>query len=309
MAASRPTRWLFPILAAAILAATACGRPAATFAAPAPNTAVEAKGFTGTIKVHREVASKHLDRTRDVWVYLPPGYDAAKGQTRYPVLYMHDGNNVFDGSTAFGGHEWGADESAEKLIKSGELPPVIIVGVGNTPDRTAEYTWIKGTYQGQTLGGRGRDYAKFLVSELKPLIDKTYRTKPGRADTAVMGSSLGGLMSLYLASHEGDVFGKFGVMSPSVWWADKAALAEADRVPTDAKVWLDFGHREGSDPQAGLDNARALKDRLLKRGLVEGKTLGYFEDQMGGHNEQAWAYRVPMALKFLFGAAEKKAKR
>jgi predicted alpha/beta superfamily hydrolase len=301
------TRWLAPIAAIALLMATACGHPAASLPAVAtPNVAVAAKGYTGTIKNHPDVASRHLSRKRDVWVYLPPGYDQAKATTRYPVLYMHDGNNVFDGKQAFGGHEWGADETAEQLIKAGELPPVIIVGVGNTPDRTAEYTWVKGTYQGQTLGGQGEAYARFLVSELKPMIDRTYRTKPDRANTGVMGSSLGGLMSLYLASHEGDVFGKFGVMSPSVWWADRAALDEAARVPTTAKIWLDMGHREGSDAAEGLENARELKRRLVKRGLVEGKNLGYFEDEMGGHNEQAWAYRLPKAMTFLFGTSTRK---
>lgn len=292
--------WLVPIATAAMLALSACGPAAVSAPQAARASALEAKGFSGHIQLHKQVASKHLEARRDVWVYLPPGYDAQASQ-RYPVLYMHDGNNVFDGKTAFGGHEWGADETAEKLIRSGELPPLIIVGVGNTADRTSEYTWVAGEYQGKTLGGRGRDYAKFLVSELKPFIDKTYRTKTDRANTAVLGSSLGGLMGLYLARHESDVFGKIGVMSPSVWWSHRAVLEEVPAMPTHVKIWLDMGGREGSDAAQGLQNARDLKQAMLQRGFVEGKTLAYHEDAVGGHNEQAWAYRLPMALKFLFG--------
>ena len=304
-----PRRWLAPLATAAMLALSACGQAAVSQPVQGRAGELQARAFTGDIQVHRQVASKHLAAKRDVWVYLPPGYASAKASTRYPVLYMHDGNNVFDGKTAFGGHEWGADETAEKLIRSGELPPFIIVGVGNTSDRTSEYTWVAGEYQGKTLGGGGRDYAKFLVSELKPLIDKTYRTKPDRANTAVIGSSLGGLMDLYLARHESDVFGKIGVMSPSVWWSDRAVLGEVPGMPTNVKIWLDMGAREGSDAAQGLENARDLKQALLKRGFVEGQNLAYHEDAMGGHNEQAWAYRLPMALKFLFGPEAKKAKR
>lgn len=308
MAAAGTRRWLSLMALSAMLALSACGQPAVSQPVQARAAGLEARAYTGNIQHHPAVASKFLGRTRDVWVYLPPGYDAAKG-VRYPVLYMHDGNNVFDGKTAFGGHEWGADESAERLIKSGEVVPFIIVGVGNTADRTEEYTWVEGQYAGKTLGGRGRDYAKFLVGELKPLIDKTYRTKADRANTAVMGSSLGGLMDLYLARHEGDVFGKIGVMSPSVWWSDRAVLAEVPQMPTNLKIWLDMGAREGNDAEAALEDARALKRALVKRGYAEGASFHYQEDAMGGHNEQAWAYRLPFALKFFFGTDSKKAKR
>jgi predicted alpha/beta superfamily hydrolase len=223
---------------------------------------------------------------------------------------MHDGNNVFDGKMAFGGHEWGADESAEKLITSGEVAPFIIVAVGNTGDRLAEYTWVSGDWDGKSVGGEGKAYAKFLTTELKPMIDKAYRTKADRANTAVIGSSLGGLEDIYLARYESDTFGKVGMMSPSVWWSDKAVLKVVPQMPTTLKLWLDCGWKEGSDPSEMLDGARDLKTALEARGYQEGKNLGYFEDQMGGHNEQAWAYRLPMAFKFLMGdGARKPAKK
>jgi predicted alpha/beta superfamily hydrolase len=303
-------RWLTPVAFAALLLVTACGRPAVSQPVAAQGTAIAAQAFSGDIRVHHDVPSKYLAAKRDVWVYLPPGYDAAaKAGTRYPVVYMHDGNNVFDGKTAFGGHEWMADESAEKLIRSGELPPFIIVGVSNTADRMEEYTWVTGDLDGQTVGGKGKDYAKFLVSELKPMIDKAYRTKADRANTAVIGSSLGGLEDIYLARYESDTFGKVGMMSPSVWWSDKAVLKVVPQMPTTLKLWLDCGWKEGSDPSEMLDGARDLKTALEARGYQEGKNLGYFEDQMGGHNEQAWAYRLPMAFKFLMGDGAQKSRK
>jgi predicted alpha/beta superfamily hydrolase len=297
-------RWLLPIATAALLLVTACGRPAVSQPVQASAGAVAAEAFTGNIQVHRQVASKFLSARRDVWVYLPPGYDGSA--TRYPVVYMHDGNNIFDGKMAFGGHEWMADETAEKLIRSGDLPPFIIVGVGNTSDRLTEYTWVPGSLDGKQVGGDGKAYAKFLVSELKPFIDKTYRTKPDRANTAVIGSSLGGLIDIYLGRYESDVFGKVGIMSPSVWWSDRAVLQEVPKMPTTLKIWLDMGWKEGSDAAEGLQNARDLKSALESRGYQEGKNLGYFEDQEGGHNEQAWAYRLPMAFKFLMGDGARK---
>ena len=280
---------------------------AEALAAPAR---VRAAGVVGDVRLHKGLRSQHLTQARDVWVYLPPGYDAApdaerkagrKEGPRYPVLYMHDGNNLFDPAQAFMGREWQIDESMERLLAARELPPMIVVGVGNTAERLAEYTWVAGEHDGKQVGGDGARYARFLVEELKPLIDRTYRTRPGRADTGVMGSSLGGLQSFYLGRHHGDVFGKLGVMSPSVWWSDRAVLQEPAKTPLGLRIWLDFGHREGSDPQAGLANARALEQGLVKRGYDEGRDLKWYEDREGGHDERAWAYRFPIAVTYLFG--------
>lgn len=295
-----PLRRLAPAIAL-LLSLAACAAPSAPVKAQAPGLATAGvRAVSGTVKRHPGVASRHLKRDRDVYVYLPPGYEAA-GQTRYPVLYMHDGNNLFDGGAAFGGHEWQVDESLERLISAGELPPMIVVGVGNTADRTREYTWVPGLLGGERIGGDGPQYGRFLTEELKPLVDRTYRTKTDRANTGVMGSSLGGLVSLYLGKHHGQVFGKLGVMSPSVWWSDRAVLEEGEGLRRDLKIWLDMGHREGQEPQTAIANARALKDRLVQRGYTLGRDLSYHEDREGGHDERAWAYRFPMAVKFLFG--------
>lgn len=303
---------LIPVLTlAALLAACSAGvPPGAAIAQPASglealgaakSQPLRAAGVAGDVRVHRDVASKNLARKRDVFVYVPPGYTAASSQ-RYPVLYMHDGNNLFDPAQAFMGHEWQIDESMEALLAKKQIPPMIVVGVANTPDRMDEYTWVPGELDdGKRAGGNGAKYGKFLVEELKPMIDKAYRTKPGRTDTGVMGSSLGGLQSLYLGRHHGATFGKIGVMSPSVWWADKAVLQEPAKFPRDLRIWLDFGHREGSDPAAGLANARALDRGLEARGYDKAD-LKFWEDREGGHDEQAWAYRFPIAMTWLFGA-------
>lgn len=272
---------------------------------PAPRALAEPEvltgpGVTGRVLVHRGVRSSHLARPRDVWVWLPPGYDA--GRTRYPVIYAHDGNNLFDPRSAFLGREWKLDEIADGLIRAGHLPKLIIVGVGNSPDRIDEYTWVRGASDGQPVGGRGAAYARFLVEELKPAIDRRYRTRPAAADTATLGSSLGALISLYLGIHHADSFGRVALVSPSVWWADRAALKDARAIPTGLRVWLDIGLREGDpgSPPPAVANARALLAVLEDRGYAEGANLAYYEDAQGSHDEPSWSRRAPRILRFLF---------
>lgn len=292
-------RWLklIPLL----LALGGCHAPATALAALDPTArAADTGSLSGDVRRHAGFGSAHLGGNRDLWVYLPPGYEGSS-RTRYPVLYMHDGNNLFDARTAFLGNEWHIDETAERLIRSGDLPPLIIVGVSNTPDRIDEYTWQPGTVGGKIMGGKGPRYARMLVEEVKPFIDRTYRTRSDRANTGVMGSSLGGLVSLYLARHHGDTFGKIGAMSPSIWWSDRAVLEDLKGLRGDDRIWLDMGSQEDDTPEDELADARALNQKLLGFGYVSGRTLRYVEDQGAGHNEAAWARRAPDALRFLFG--------
>lgn len=257
---------------------------------------------TGELRVHKAVASQYIANKRDVFVWLPPGY--AAGQARYPVLYMHDGNNCFDARAAFLGREWGADEVADRLIRGGRMQPVIIVGVANSPARLEEYTWVQGTHQGQTVGGDGAHYARFLATELKPFIDRTYRTRPAREFNAVMGSSLGGLESLYIGIHHANTFGAVGVVSPSLWWSDWAALRDVKAIGPSLRIWLDMGAHEGDPEEQGtnLNATRQLKRQLVVRGYREGDTLGYFEDPQGSHDEPSWSRRLPAIFTFFFGA-------
>jgi predicted alpha/beta superfamily hydrolase len=255
--------------------------------------------FTGTLRFHRSIPSRHVEGGRDVIVYLPPGYNEAKS-TRYPVLYMHDGQNLFDAATAFANQEWGLDELAESLIGEGVIEPLIIVGIYNAGEnRIAEYTHVRDR-RGQ--GGRARLHARFLVEELKPFIDSEYRTLPDTANTGLGGSSLGGLVTLYLGLHYPEVFGKLIVMSPSVWWARRAILREVRKAQGkfNQKIWLDIGTCEGSDSEACVRNVRDLRDALLKRGWTLGRDLRHVEDEGAGHDEKAWGHRMKDALTFLF---------
>lgn len=259
---------------------------------------VENSTLTGTFELHRNVASAFLDHPRDVLVYLPPGY--AERETRYPVLYMHDGQNIFDAATAFGGNEWHVDETAEGMIAKGEITPLIIVGVYNTGEkRIDEYTPT--VDRKHERGGGAEMYARFLVEELKPLIDEKYRTESDRANTAIAGSSLGGLVSLYIGLRYPHVFGKVAAMSPSVWWDRRMILRpfRSLRAATGQKVWLDVGSDEG---RPALQNVRDLRELLIAKGWTDGETLGYLEAAEHAHDEAAWAARMGAVLGFLFPA-------
>lgn len=260
--------------------------------------------LTGDIRAHKSFHSKILNNDRDVIVYLPPGYDAGKSR-RYPVFYMHDGQNLFDGATSFiPGREWRVDETAQSLIAAGKIEPLIIVGIYNTgKDRINEYTPAEDAKY--KMGGKADLYGRMLVEELKPFIDKTYRTLKDAGHTGLGGSSLGGLVSLYLGLKYNKVFGRLAVVSPSVWFADKHIVRYVEALPKKPKVriWLDIGTNEGGNPeeaQRTVDGARLLKETLLKKGWELGTDLSYFEAEGAEHNEQAWAARTAQILEFLF---------
>lgn len=255
--------------------------------------------LTGHFQHHKGFVSRFLKSPRDVIVYFPPDYDTSR-EARYPVFYMNDGQNLFDAATAFGGNEWGLDETAERMIKAREIQPLIIVGIYNTGyERLAEYTHVKDK---RGRGGRARAYGKLIVRELKPLIDQEYRTLPDAANTGIGGSSLGGLVSLYFGLEHPEFFGKLMVMSPSVWWANAAILREVAKVRHNIKqkIWLDVGTEEDSRPEVCVEQVRHLRDALLEKGWALGDDLAFMEDQGAGHNEGAWGHRAPLALKFLF---------
>jgi predicted alpha/beta superfamily hydrolase len=235
---------------------------------------------------------------RDVIVFLPPGYDA-EPERRYPALYLHDGQNLFDGATAFvKGQDWRVDDTAEALIREGSIDPLIIVGIYNAgAHRVDEYTPTRD--RRQRAGGDADAYGRMLTSELKPFIDRTYRTQPGPANTGLGGSSLGGLVTLYLGLRHPDVFGKLAVLSPSVWWDDRVILKTIRQTPIDPrlKIWLDIGTLEGGKT---VREARALRDELVRAGWKLGVDLQYSEIPEAGHNEAAWAARVDPFLRFLF---------
>lgn len=255
--------------------------------------------LTGTLRLHKNLQSRFAGEARDIIVYLPPQYNS-NTDTRYPVLYLHDGQNLFDAATAFAGNEWGLDELAEELISTGQIEPLIIVGIYNAGvQRMAEYTPVRDR---RGRGGRARHYAKLIVEDLKPFIDSEYRTLPDTVNTALGGSSLGGLVTIYLGLHYPAVFGKLIVMSPSVWWANRAILREVKRLKKkpQQKIWLDIGTCEGSNPEHCVRDARMLRDALLAKGWKLNEDFRFEEDEGAGHNEKAWGYRMRAALRFLF---------
>jgi predicted alpha/beta superfamily hydrolase len=263
--------------------------------------------LTGNIKLIEKFRSEVLDNERNLIVYLPEAYDR-EPERRFPVLYMHDGQNIFDRATSAFGNEWGVDETAQELIRAKKVEPLIVVGVYTEANRTDELTDTASKKHG--VGGKAPLYAKFLVEEVKPFIDETYRTKSDRANTGVGGSSLGGLVSLYLIEKHPEVFGRCAAVSPALMWSDGALTkrwgSDAEKIPLQrTKIWIDVGSEEGvQDMTSGayLDSVRSLVEVFKKAGLEEGINYRFIVKEGAKHNEAAWRKRFPEILQFLFPA-------
>jgi len=279
-------------------------------AAPQP-VPVTSPGVTGTVLRYPSMPSGHV-AARNVDVWLPPGYDREPGK-RYPVLYMHDGQNLFDPATSYGGVDWGIDETMTRMIAAGEVREAIVVGVWNTPKRREEYMpqrAVQGAIDFNVPGStaaRPEDiisdrYLAFLVEELKPFIDANYRTLPDRADTYVMGSSMGGLVSQYAISKYPDVYGGAGCVSTH-WPAGNGIALDDFAVhlpdPATHKYYFDYG-------TATLDESyepyQLRADAILRgAGYVEGRNWITRKFEGAEHSEKAWRLRVGEPLAFLIG--------
>jgi predicted alpha/beta superfamily hydrolase len=236
-------------------------------------------------------------------VYLPPGYEEAGA--RHPVLYMQDGQNLFDAGTAFMGNEWHADETADDLIRRGCIEPLVMVGVYNTGvRRISEYTPTRDRHLRK--GGKAERYAQMLVREVKPFIDHQYRTRKSAEDAGVGGSSLGAMVSLVAGLMYPRVFGKLALMSPSVWWDERSILRLIDSRASERRprIWLDTGTAEGNDPARVVADARRMRDAFTAKGWREGEDLRYVEAAGHEHNERAWAMRFGAVLDYLFPAGK-----
>jgi predicted alpha/beta superfamily hydrolase len=273
----------------------------------------------GTIFRHADFASQFvLPRHVDVW--LPPGYDQT--DLRYPVLYMHDGQNVFDPSTCIYGVDWGVDEAIAGMAAAGDIPPAMVVAAWNTKDRYLDYMPEKPLSEGAVkmdweffkrtrpqifnhpgIAPHSDRYLRFLVEELKLFIDSTYRTRPERAATALMGSSMGGLISAYALCEYPEVFGGAACLS-SHWPAGGPALADwiAEHLPPPGKhcVYFDFGTQ-------GLDAEYELLQRrvdvvLARRGWRPGLDWVTAKFEGADHNEAAWRSRLATPLRLLLNA-------
>jgi predicted alpha/beta superfamily hydrolase len=238
---------------------------------------------------------------RALLVYLPREY-AQQPTKRFPVLYLHDGQNLFNERTAFiPGHPWYAHTTADRLIDEGLIEPLILVGIANTGlRRMAEYSPTPDPKHG---GGEGDRYGRLLLEEVKPFVDHTYRTLPEPEHTGLGGSSLGGLISLYLGLRHPNVFRKLAVMSPSLWWDQRIMLAlvqtlvERFSPRPPLRIWLDMGLEEGLRPLRDTDQ---LFQILQSLGWRPGRDLLYQRIAGAGHNEDAWGERFGDVLKFLY---------
>jgi predicted alpha/beta superfamily hydrolase len=243
------------------------------------------------LEVLEGVHSPELGNRRDVLVYLPPSY--RQSERSYPVLYMQDGQNLFDPGTSYAG-EWGVGRAMNSAARRGV--EAIVVGVPNMgAERLDEYSPYPDVEAGG--GGKGDAYAAFLARTLKPIVDQRFRTERAREQTVVVGSSMGGLISLVTLLRHPDTFGAAGVLSPSLWFAGGAIFSEVERSPfVPARIYLDIGIQEGPEH---VGHARRMRDLLLTKGYRMGGDLRWLESRCGRHDERSWGRRFARALPFL----------
>lgn len=261
---------------------------------------------SGTVWVWPSLNSPELSRSREILVYVPPSLarspSAAAGGSDsrlYPVIYLHDGQNMFDGRTSYVG-EWHADETLETLAADGI--EAIAVAIPNAQDdRLDEYSpWTgKAAFRRRRVVGHGGMYLEWLLGAVKPLVDRSFPTRSDREGTGTLGSSLGGLISLYAAVRHPEVFGFIGAMSPSIRWHDSKIVDLYEAWPADQRrprVHLDMGGREW---RGAFEDVRDFRDTLIERGWRKGEDLNYVEDRYATHHEEHWGKRLPDALRFL----------
>jgi len=259
-------------------------------AAPPKHTAQK-----NVVIVQEEFKIPQLNRTRKIWIYLPPDYATSK--TKYPVLYMHDAQNLFDSYYSFAG-EWEIDEAMNKIFEATKKGIIIVAIDHGGNNRLKELTpWKNAKYENS---GDGDKYAKFIVETLKPYIDSKYRTLPTRENTGVMGSSLGGLMSFYLGVKYQNIFGKVGVFSPSFWFSDSSYILPAHvQKKFTTKMYLLAGGKESKDRNV-INETKKMMDALLAKGYKEDE-IKFVPKEDGQHNETFWKREFPDAIVWLFG--------
>lgn len=272
--------------------------------ASTPNT------VTGDLRVWHDVYSPQLDNRRDIFVWLPPDYEHS--HRRYPVIYMHDAQNLFDQYVTYAG-EWEVDETMTALAAEGL--GAIIVGLPNMRERRGleycPYPFV--TYEGVPVIGQGDAYVRFIIETVKPAIDDGLRTRPEAPFTGIAGSSMGGLISLYGALVYPQVFGLCGALSAAYWFSDNALLKTTrEKSAYPGRIYLDVGTHEGETLQGWLNMSGEAADRAYVQGvrdlrdtLTQGKSsrIMYVEDAGALHRESAWAKRLPDALRFLLAGS------
>lgn len=260
-------------------------------------------GVIGRLEYWKRVSSKFLTTTRNIAIWLPPGYDE-NSTNRYAVLYMHDGQNLFDPRTSYAGVDWGVDEAIVRGMKTGRIPPMIVVGVWCTEQRLREYSpWHSGT-----------NYARFLMEELMPQVNAKFRTRTGPENTVTMGSSMGGLISFWLAWKHPDVFGSAGCISSALTWDGKflgkpleespllaSDLTATNKFPRNVRIYFDYGTLETMGTSFEAMHIK-LSEWLTAQGMKDGEEFVVRKITGAKHDEAAWRARLDEPLNFLFSA-------
>jgi predicted alpha/beta superfamily hydrolase len=248
------------------------------------------KRITGAVQFHRQVEAKGL-QPRDIIVWLPPGYEK-EPQKRYPVLYLHDGQNMFDPVTSFTGVDWQADETATRLIENGDIREIIMVGIYNTDERLEEYS----------ASPTGKLYRQFVSEQLKPFIDQIYRTLPEREYTATIGSSLGGLAAFLLVWEHSEVFSMAGCLSPSFIFRKNQAIKSLKKSAPpqlSVRICMDCGGVGGE--KLLYKGCKKVLKILHRKGIVAGEDFQFAFYKRANHSETAWGERLWRHLMFMFG--------
>ncbi|MFW5961683.1 MAG: alpha/beta hydrolase [bacterium] len=252
------------------------------------------------IEIIYDFYSEILDNFRNIRVYLPPSY-SLEDDKHYPVLYIQDGQNIFDPKESYSGRAWDLHKTADYMIKEKLIEEIIIIAVDHMEEeRLNEYAHQDGFYKDKKIKARGAEYEEFFVKELMPFIEDRYRLKDGAQNRAIMGSSMGGLISFNIALRRKKLFSKIAAMSPSLWWGSSSAL---DKLKTynysdlNAKIWFDTGEAEGDFMSFTEELIAELKN--MKKML--GTDLFYYQVPDAGHSEAAWAARVHLPLLYFFG--------
>lgn len=264
---------------------------------------IRATGATGDLRLH-EFRSRIFRNARFLRVWFPPGYDDRENQSRhYPVLYLNDGQNLFESSSSFAGVEWQVDETADRLIRERAVPPLIIVGIDNTgKDRLREYMPYRSMHP-MILRVQGRYYPDFLFKEVMPFIEQNYRVATDPEQIGLGGSSLGALIALYTAIAQRGRIGRLLLESPSLWVSNRQIMKQS----RSARIWperifLAVGTAEAANAEKSrsvVENVQELATILRRAGLSE-KRLRLVIKEGASHTESAWAERFPEALRFLF---------
>jgi len=254
----------------------------------------------GTYSLAYQFTSTILGNTRGIWIYLPPTY-IENTDASMPVLYMHDGQNLFDPTAAFGGNTWQVQQTMDAAAMDGSIAEAIVIGIENTANRIPEYTPVPDPTNSPP-GGNGEQYMQMIIQELKPQIDHQMRTIPDRAHTSMVGSSLGGLITAYAGVKHSDVFGLVGALSPSTWWDNTWIIGEVGTTaasPRPIRAYVDSGDSGPSNDD--VTNTANLAAAYKALGYVQGSTLDYLVQAGGQHSEIYWAQRLPGTLAFLLG--------